>query len=225
MPSLSRRGFGKLLGSGIAAAALRPALAEVQPPAVAAIVRLSANENPYGPCPGAIEAMRSACASAWRYPDEAVDQLRADLSRLHGLPPEWFLVGDGSSEILKVAVSAFTSPARRLVMAEPSFEAAGLYAEAGGAPVTRVPLDAAYAQGLEKMAAPDAGLVYVCNPNNPTASITPKARLRAFLDSAPFMVLVDEAYHHYAESPDYQSVAPLVKTRPRLVVARAFSKI
>lgn len=228
MVSMSRRAFGKLLGSGVATAALRPALAQAPAPAPSSAptaVRLSANENPYGPCPGAIEAIRAACGRAWRYPDEAANELRADLSRLHGLPADWFRLGAGSGEILKLATSAFTGPGKRLVMADPAFEAAGRHAETSGAQVTRVPLDGTYAHPLERMSAPDAGLVYVCNPNNPTASITPKARLRAFLDAAPCMVLVDEAYHHYVDSPDYETVAPLVKTQPRLVVTRTFSKI
>lgn len=230
MGSLSRRAFGKLVGTGVATAALRPVaagprVAETASSPAAAVVRLSDNENPHGPCPGALEAMRAACASAWRYPDEAVGQFRADLSRLHGLSADWFLVGDGSSEILKLAVSAFTSPTRRLVMADPTFEAAGRHAEAAGVPVTRVPLDAAFAHPLDQMSLPDAGLVYVCNPNNPTASISPKERLRAFVQAAPCMVLVDEAYHHYVDSAAYESVAPLVKSQPKLVVARTFSKI
>lgn len=225
MVPVSRRAFGKLVGAGFATAAFRPALARAPAQAALAEVRLSSNENPYGPCPGAIEAMRAACSRAWRYPDEAVDALRADLARLHGLPAESFLIGDGSSEILKLAVSAFTGPDRRLVMADPTFEAAGRYAESRGAQVTRVPLDGAYAHPLEKLAAPDAGLVYVCNPNNPTASITPKARVRSFVETAPCMVLVDEAYHHYVDSADYESLAPVVKSQARLIVARTFSKI
>ena len=225
MASLSRRSFGKLLGSGIAAATLRPALAKRPVAGPAEAVRLSANENPYGPCPAALEAMREACGRAWRYPDEAADALRADLAQLHGLPAGWFLLGDGSSEILRLAAGAFTGPNRRLVTADPTFEATAAHAAASGAEVTRVPLDGAWAHPLEKMSLPDAGLVYLCNPNNPTASLTPKARVRAFLDAAPCVVLVDEAYHHYVDSPDYESVAPLVKTHPKLIVARTFSKI
>lgn len=223
MAALSRRGFGKLLGTGLAAALARPALGNA--PAVSAVVRLSGNESPYGPSPAAIEAMRAATGAAWRYPDEAVDGLRGDLSRLHDVPPEWILVGDGSSEILKLATSAFTGPGKDLLMADPSFEAPGRYAEAVGARVERVPLDGAFAHDLERMSAAQAGLVYVCNPNNPTATITPKARLRAFIESTPSMVLVDEAYHHYADSHDYESVVALVKARKNLIVARTFSKI
>lgn len=97
---------------------------------------------------------------------------------------------------------------------------------ASGAEVTRVPLDGAFAHDLEKMvSAPDAGLIYLCNPNNPTASLTPKALRSAFVAAARCPVLADEAYHHYVESPDYESVVPLVKSHPALVVARTFSKV
>src|SRR4030095_2699032 len=81
---------------------------------------------------------------------------------------------------------------------------------------------------LEKMLAPsNAGLVYICNPNNPTASITPKGQMSNFLSKVPAstMVLVDEAYHHYVESNEYESLIPLVKERPNLIVARTFSKV
>src|SRR5437764_15319888 len=93
MHALTRRDLGRWLGAGVAAAAVRPLLAD----AVPAAVRLSANENPYGPSPAALDAMRAACARAWRYPDEAAGQLTDDLSRLHGLPRGWFRLGDGPS--------------------------------------------------------------------------------------------------------------------------------
>ena len=217
MQVLTRRDLGRWLGAGVAVAAARPLLAEA-----ASAVRLSANENPYGPSPAALDAMRAACSRAWRYPDEAAGELIGDLSRLHGLPREWFLLGDGSSEILKLAASAYPG---KLVTAEPTFEAIAAYAKVRGSPVVTVPLDAGFAHDLAKMQAQGAALAYVCNPNNPTASVTPKARMSAFLQAAGSTVLVDEAYHHYAESPDYESVLPLVRTRPGLIVTRTFSKI
>jgi len=224
---VSRRTLARWTGTGMAAAALRPLLAATPARPADGIVRLSANENPYGPSPAALQAMREALAMVWRYPDETVQDLAADLGALHGAPKDWFVVGDGSSEILKLAASAFTDAHRKLVMAEPSFEAIGKHAQVVGAEVVSVPLDRAYGHDLERMSVPGAGLVYLCNPNNPTGSITPKAKVRAFLDSLPpsTAVLVDEAYHHYADSPDYESVIPLVKTHPNLIVARTFSKI
>jgi histidinol-phosphate aminotransferase len=230
--AVSRRSFARLLGTGLAAAALPPVAARARTAARAAlppvaVVRLSANENPYGPSPATLRAMREAFALAWRYPDEMIDELAKDLATAHGIPKESFLVGDGSSEILKLAASAFTGPDRKLVMADPTFEAIGLHARVHGAEVVAVPLDARYAHDLEKMVSSDAGLIYVCNPNNPTGSITPGARLRAFLEAVPkaTMVLVDEAYHHYADSPEYESLAPLVSAHANLVVARTFSKV
>jgi histidinol-phosphate aminotransferase len=219
MHALTRRDLGRLMGASVAAAAVRPLLAKTAP----APVRLSANENPYGPSPAALEAMRAACGRAWRYPDEAAGQLVDDLSRLHGLPREWFLLGDGSSEILKLAASAYPG---KLVMAEPTFEAIGAYAKARGSPVVTVPLDATFAHDLARMQAEGAALIYVCNPNNPTASVTPKARMTTFLQSSgASAVLVDEAYHHYADNSDYESVLPLVKKHAGLIVTRTFSKI
>lgn len=115
-----------------------------------------------------------------------------------------------------------------LVVVDPTFEAIAKLAEAGGAEIVKVPLTASFAHDLERMgAAAKNGLIYICNPNNPTASITPKEELRAFIANTPpaTMILVDEAYFHYAESPDYESVIPLLKEHPNLIVARTFSKI
>lgn len=228
--SLSRRGFVQILGAGAAAAVVRPrwAPALAQLPATATgVVRLSSNENPYGPSPAAFDAMRKAFDLAWRYPDEAVDALMADLAKLHGVSSEQVLLGAGSSQILKLAAAAFTGPGRPLVMAEPTFEAIGRYAQAAGAEVVKVPLTADHRHDLARMLPAGAGLVYICNPNNPTATLTPKAEVRAFLDRVPAgtRVLVDEAYFHYAESGDYESVLPQIKDRPNLVVARTFSKV
>ncbi len=229
--SLSRRGFVQILGIGAATTALRPSwaaalrLAEV--PVASGVVRLSANENPYGPSPAAFDAMRQAFDLAWRYPDEAADALVAELAKLHGVPGDHILLGNGSGEILKLSAAAFTAREKPVVMADPSFEAIGRYARTAGAEVVKVPLAADYRHDLEQMLPAGAGLVYLCNPNNPTASLTPKAEVRSFLARVPATtaVLADEAYAHYADSGDYESVIPLVKDRPNLIVARTFSKI
>jgi histidinol-phosphate aminotransferase len=228
--SLSRRGFVQILGAGAAAAWVRPpwpaALAQL-PTTVSGVVRLSSNENPYGPSPAALNAIRRAFDQIWRYPDEAVDALTADLAKLHGVASDQILLGAGSSQVLKLAAAAFTGAGRSLVMADPTFEAIGRYAQAAGAEVVKVPLTADYRHDLDRMQPAGAGLVYICNPNNPTASLTPKAEVRSFLERAPAgtRVLVDEAYFHYAESGDYESVIPQIKDRPNLVVARTFSKV
>jgi histidinol-phosphate aminotransferase len=231
--NLSRRAFARAAGAGAAAAVFSPLVAvkplfAVPPPAATGEIRLSSNENPYGPSPAALDAMREAFAKAWRYPDESQDALVDAIAKSHSVAHDQVLLGDGSSEILKVAAAAFTGPARKLVMAAPTFEAIGAAAKISGAEVVNVPLDASYGHDVAAMGAvANAGLIYICNPNNPTGSITPRAALRGLLTSVPSTtaILIDEAYFHYASSADYESVIPLIASRPNLIVARTFSKI
>jgi histidinol-phosphate aminotransferase len=230
---ISRRKFAQLLGVGTAAAIIRPQITRaaehsVSSPAVG-MVRLSANENPYGPCPVALKAMANAFEIANRYPDKQNDLLIDKLSKLNAVSPDQILLGDGSGEILKLCAETFTGPKQgKLVAADPTFEAILNHASANGAEVVKVPLTGSFAHDLPKMAtAAKEGLIYICNPNNPTASVTPKNELRGFIAKTPrqIMVLVDEAYFHYTDSPDYESVIPLVKEHPNLIVARTFSKV
>jgi histidinol-phosphate aminotransferase len=215
-------------------------------------VRLNSNENPYGPSPLAIKAMTDAFGLAWRYPDEYADALVEQLAKTNGVNRDQILLGDGSGEILKMCAAAFTGPmssgdravplARptrggpltftpgrgKLIVADPTFEAILNHARVGGADVVSVPLTASFGHDLTKMgAAAVEGLIYICNPNNPTASITPKNEVREFINKVPrgTMILVDEAYFHYADSPDYESVIPMIANHPNLIVARTFSKI
>ena len=172
--------------------------------------------------------MTAAFGLAWKYPDDTQEELVEALAKLNQVPKEQILPGAGSGEILKVSVAAFTGTDKKLVVADPTFEASAAHAKASRAEVVKVKLNATYGHDLPKMLdVPGVGLHYICNPNNPTASITPKAELRAFLTKVPreTLVLVDEAYHHFVESPDYESVIPLVKEYPNLMVARTFSKI
>jgi histidinol-phosphate aminotransferase len=229
--TLSRRSFSKFLTAGAAYAALQPqsearAWSRSASPGV---VRLSSNENPYGPSPAALKAMTDGFSLAWRYPDEFADMLAEELARLHDVPVNHVLLGDGSGEILKLCAAAFTSRDKKLVIANPTFEAIARHAGVASAEVVKIDLTSDYSHDLKKMlaAAASAGLVYICNPNNPTASITPRNEMSEFLAkiSPTTIVLVDEAYHHYVESKDYESVIPLVKQYPNLIVARTFSKI
>jgi histidinol-phosphate aminotransferase len=221
--SFSRRTFARAIGAGAILAAV-PKLALAKTPTVFN-VRLSANENPYGPSAEAMRAMTDALHAAPRYPDGLDDDLASDIARLHGVNPNQVLLGDGSSDILRLAAAAFAGPGKKLITADPTFESIGMHGENYGAEVVKVPLTASYAHDLQKMR--DGALVYICNPNNPTATITPKAALRSYIESLPrrTMVVVDEAYFHYATSPDYETVIPLIAAHPNLIVARTFSKI
>jgi histidinol-phosphate aminotransferase len=233
---LSRRGFARILGASAAYTALQPSLllsTGARSRSLDAVsgnnfVRLSSNENPYGPAPAALKAMTDSFNLAWRYPDEYAELLLADIAQLHTVSTQNIILGDGSGEILKLAAAAFTGPGKRLVVAEPTFEAIVRHARTAKAETTAVPLTSDYRHDLPKMLAqPNAGLVYICNPNNPTASITPKEDIRAYLAKVPSStaVLIDEAYHHYVEAPEYESAIPLVREYGNLVVARTFSKI
>src|SRR5213592_1638932 len=139
------------------------------------------------------------------------------------------MLGEGSCEILNLYAERFTGPTQgKLIAADPTFEAILEYSKANGGEVVKVPLTADFHHDLAKMgAAAQKGLIYICNPNNPTASITPKSDLRSLIEKTPrdTMILVDEAYFHYADSPEYESVIPLIKDHPNLIVARTFSKI
>jgi histidinol-phosphate aminotransferase len=235
--SISRRKFAQLLGAGAAAAIVRPRLSFARPTQATStsltpggnIVRLSANENPYGPCSKALQAITDSFGLACRYPDEHNNILIDKLAKLNSVNHDEILLGDGSGEILKLCAETFTGPQNgKLVAADPTFEAILGNATANGAEVVKVPLTSSFAHDLPKMlAAAKGGLIYVCNPNNPTASITPKDELRAFITKTPpeTMILVDEAYFHFADSPDYESVIPLVNEHPNLIVSRTFSKI
>ena len=233
--SISRRKFAQLLGAGAACVVARPALSFAAEPEAAVVsasanlVRLSANENPYGPSPKAFQAMTDAFPLACRYPDAHADELIDALAKLNDVNRNQILLGDGSSEILKLCAEAFTGPKRgTMVAADPTFEAILNHAQTNGAKVVKIPLTNNFAHDLPKMAAAAKdGLIYVCNPNNPTASITSKDALREFIAKTPrrTMILVDEAYFHYADSPDYESVIPMIKDHPNLIVARTFSKV
>src|SRR5437588_6050086 len=235
--SISRRKFAQLLGISAATVVVRPPVSFAKPTQSVTtplaedggIVRLSANENPYGPCPKALQAMTDSFGLACRYPDEHNNVLIDKLAKLNGVNHDQILLGDGSGEILKLCAETFTGPQNgKLVAADPTFEAILNNASANGAEVVKVPLTSSFAHDLPKMlAVAKGGLIYVCNPNNPTASITPKDELRDFVAKTPreTMILADEAYFHFADSPDYESVIPLTKDHPNLIVSRTFSKI
>jgi histidinol-phosphate aminotransferase len=209
-----------------AGGAARPA--DVRPSAP--LIDLSSNENPYGPSPQALEAMTRCQSVACRYPDDVEKRVIEAIAALHGIAPERVVLGCGSSEILRLCDAAFLGPGRKVLAAEPTFEAVLQYAKATKAEAVQLPLDAAFRHDLGAMAAAcdaSTGLVYVCNPNNPTGTIVSGKELEVFLARVPAsaVVLVDEAYHHFVEDPGYRSMAELVDRHPNLVVARTFSKI
>jgi histidinol-phosphate aminotransferase len=201
----------------------------VRPPRAGGPVRLSANENPLGLSPLARRAILEDLGEGNRYPRQARLDLLDALAAKHGVTPDQIQLGTGSTEILQMAVQQTPADAA-IVIAEPTFEDVAKYATASGRRLVAVPLKEGGAHDLERMrAAVGSGpaMVFVCNPNNPTGTLTPCDEVEAWIAAADERVtfVVDEAYFEFAQDPRYRSAAPLIASRPNLVVVRTFSKI
>jgi len=194
-------------------------------------VLLDSNENAYGPSPEAYASLEGSAAIANRYPKHEYEDLAEAIAAKHSVKPEQVTLGCGSSENLRMAAEAFLGPGRTLIYATPTFEFIAHRAGDTGAQLAAVPLTKEYAHDLDAMlarAAGGAGLVYLCNPNNPTATLTPRKDLELFLEKLPasYYVLMDEAYHHFVvDAPAYTSFLDRPVDDPRLIVTRTFSKI
>ena len=189
-------------------------------------VKINANENPLGPCPEAIEAMQSVLRAGGRYLYEDTFDLTGTLAAMEGLSPEYVMPFAGSSDPLHRTVLAFTNPSRSFVVADPGYEAGSRAAEFSGARVVTVPLTAEHAHDVKAMAAADplAGVIYICNPNNPTGTLTSRADIEWLLDHKPAgsIVLLDEAYLHFSSA---EPATDLVVRDRDLIVLRTFSKL
>lgn len=234
----SRRTFLRSAAIGTAAASLEFPLAQLgwpEPRRTAhpsGAILLNSNENAYGPLPAARAALESGLSVANRYPFGELDSIQESIAKYHGVQRDQVQIGCGSSEVLRVAPHAcLDKGAKKLITATPTFEAVAFYAKAYGVDPITVPLTKDYAHDLDAMLAKtgeDTGLIYICNPNNPTGSLTRRKDLDAFLAKLPqsTYVLIDEAYHHFAKgAPDYTSYLETPLTDNRIIVARTFSKV
>jgi len=232
MPRFSRRSFLHLSAAVSAAAALQgmsepmlAAAARTRLPHSKDAILIDSNENPLGPCQAARDAMSAIIPQGGRYSDNLTDELVALFAKSEGLKPEYVRVFPGSTPPLRFGVVTFTSPQRSYVTADPGYEAGMFAAEAAQARVVKVPLTKTYAHDVKAMlaAAPDAGLFYICSPNNPTGTITPHADIEYLVENKPkdSVVMVDEAYIHFTGAT---STIDLVKAGKDVVVLRTFSK-
>ncbi|AZF49551.1 pyridoxal phosphate-dependent aminotransferase [Pseudomonas sp. R2-7-07] len=225
MVSVSRR---SLLALGAALPVLGHLDWAVASPAPAASddVLLNYNESPYGPSKAALEAMQRGIAAAGRYPYPHMYALAALFAQQQGISEDNVAVFAGSMAALRYAVLAFTHPTRGLVMATPSYEVPRQSAESNKAPVHEVSLDAQHAHDVPAMLAadPQAGMLYLCNPNNPTGTLTPTEAIRQALVNKPkgSVLVVDEAYIDFCDAP---SCVSWIKDHDDLLVLRTFSKI
>ncbi len=195
-------------------------------------VKLSSNENPLGLAPAAREAVVDALVHANRYPHDYRGALYDALARSLGVGTNNLVLGAGSTEILQIAVQAFTGPNVPLVVAEPTFEDVPRYQRPFAFELRAVPLTRDMAHDLPRMreAAQNGGrpaVVYICNPNNPTGTLTRSNELDRWIADAPetTLFLVDEAYLEYADDPAYRTALPWIERKRNVVVVRTFSKI
>ena len=237
----SRRNFLQALGIGAAAgAAVHWPLGDVSKAHAFeaartgqrdGIILLNSNENAYGPSPKVADAIRSATGLVNRYTFMKYDEVTEHIASFHKVKPEQVLFGCGSTELLRVAACASLGKGRQLVQAWPTFESIQDYAKSLGSTVASVPLNQSFAHDLDGMLARTSaptGLIYICNPNNPTATITPRNDLERFIGKLPVSidVLIDEAYHHYAgQSEAYASFIDRPLDDDRVIVTRTLSKV
>jgi histidinol-phosphate aminotransferase len=190
-------------------------------------VRINANENPMGPAPAAIEAMRAILPQGGRYLFRHTFAFVEAMAAAEGLPDSHVMAFAGSSDPLHRCVLAFTAPGRPLVLADPGYEAPERGARFVGANVIRVPLRKDYSHDPQGMVEADrhTGLIYICNPNNPTGSVTRKADIETIVARKPpgCVVLIDEAYIHFSASAT--PATDLVAAGKDVIVLRTFSKI
>src|SRR6516225_3919600 len=199
---IGRRELLRRFGSAAAASMLPPEVVRsVSSPVHASetVARLDRNENAYGMSDSAKAAFSEALDCANRYPDEQVEKLRSAIAATHGIEAQNITLGCGSTELLRMAAETFLAPTQNLVMASPTFPSIAYAAKLLGAEVRNVPLTHEYAHDLRAMLAHSdnkTGLMYVCNPNNPTGSLTPKSDLDLFMPKVPAgaSVVIDEAY-------------------------------
>lgn len=246
MPAQSRRRFFLELSTGGAGAAALFAVGgrglegrlggswPAQPSDSAQTLRLDSNENPNGPAPQALEAIRSMFGEANRYPDATDIDLTGAIARRHGVPEDHVILGAGSGEILSMITQVFTGPGRALVSAVPTFEVPTRTATRMGVEVRAPRVTSSLGLDLDAMLAAagsgGTGLVFVCNPNNPTGTVHPGSAIREFIQrlrtAAPdAWVLVDEAYFEYVDDPGYATALDMALADDKVIVARTFSKV
>jgi len=229
----SRRDFLRSVGAGAAVGAAARPLRGFSEAAIFddGFVHLDNNENAYGPSRKVLDAIQSSIRCVNRYPLMEHNSLAERIADQHSVKPEQILLGCGSTDILRMAAFGFLGNGKQLIQAAPTFEAIESYARAASSDVISVPLTPRFSHDLDGMQARTSAsttLVYICNPNNPTASLTPRKDLESFIEKLPAytFVVIDEAYHQYAgQSGMYASFIDDPLDNRRVIVTRTFSKV
>ena len=193
------------------------------------IVKLASNESPLGPSPDVADAINTLSMELGRYPDGAGFELRQALSEALGVAPAQLTLGNGSNDVLDLVARVFLGPGREAVCSEHAFIVYPLVIQAVGATARVAPADGGYGHDLDAMrdlVGADTRVVFIANPNNPTGTWLSAERLRAFMESVPshVMVVLDQAYIEYVDTPDYPDAVDWLTQYPNLIITRSFSK-
>ncbi len=234
MKNVDRRKWLKTIGlaGGFALTGGLEALAfeSSQQQKITSLIKLSSNENPYGPSKRVREAILNNFDNACRYPFGMLRELVEMIAEKEGVSKDHIVVTGGSTEGLKAAGLTYGLDGGELIAADPTFQSMLRYAENFGAHVHRVPVDEHMQHDLEAMAkrvTSKTRLIFICNPNNPTGTLLDKNLLKDFITSIDDKAVVfsDEAYYDFITEPDYPSMVELVKEGRNVIVSKTFSKV
>lgn len=193
-------------------------------------IKLSSNENAFGPSAAALQSAQNAARTMHMYPDGSCNELKQKLATFYGLQPENIITGNGSDEILVMSALLLCGPNSNIVTSSTTFSEYTFAAQLMDSRIKTAELNLSGKFDLDAIASlvdSDTGIVFICNPNNPTGSFTTADELQAFVERIPSDVLVvlDEAYAEYADDPDYPDSIKLINRYENILVTRTFSKI
>ena len=200
------------------------------PRSKSSIVKLSSNENPYGPSERVLNAIKNSFNDACRYPYEFIQELQKTLAKKHDVPIESIVITGGSNEALRITGLAISNKGGNIVAGQPTYLALMNYAEAWGAEIKWVPVDSDKGYDLKKIRHTidqDTNMVFIANPNNPTGTLLNANLLADFCAeiSKQTLVFCDEAYYDYINEKDYPSMDYLVRKGENVIISRTFSKV
>jgi len=200
------------------------------PRSISSIVKLSSNENPYGPSERVLNAIKNSFNDACRYPYEFIQELQKTLAKKHDVPIESIVITGGSNEALRITGLAISNKGGNIVAGQPTYLALMNYAEAWGAEIKWVPVDSDKGYDLKKIRGSidkETNMVFIANPNNPTGTLLNANSLANFCEdiSKQTLVFCDEAYYDYINEKDYPSMDYLVRKGENVIISRTFSKV
>jgi len=205
-------------------------ITKYNPRSKSSIVKLSSNENPYGPSERVLNAIKNSFNDACRYPYEFIQELQKTLAEKHDVPIESIVITGGSNEALRITGLAISNKGGNIVAGQPTYLALMNYAEAWGAEIKWVPVDSDKGYDLKKIRESidkETNMVFIANPNNPTGTLLNANSLADFCEdiSKQTLVFCDEAYYDYVNEKDYPSMDYLVRKGNNVIISRTFSKV